>query len=440
MSETTMRRRLPLPKGVPRTLRFQSVAFEVLALGDGRVAFAYYDGSRRVVVKRRTIEALRPEAERIATAILNADTAALELTAEQRRIAGAAFSSLAPFGLQLDAIAREAAEAAQILGPRFSIVEMARAFRANRRDCPGSATILAELLEELREDQRSAKYITGLAAALAPFVARHPDLRAAGEPDIRAWLRTRQNRAGEPVGPRRRDNLRDAVVRLFNFAAGKKYLAREVAEAVENIAQISHGPGEVSTFAPQEIGLLLEHVSAHWMPWMSIAAFAGLRTSEILRLNWKAIKLDETDDAGAGKAVIAISRMVAKKVRVSRLAPIAPNLAELLLPYRGRVGPLYPHKSWRTIEDQLQDEIERLEKLTGLEWKNNVLRHSFGSHRLAIVKNIAQVAYEMGNSPQKVRENYNDPKSETEAKTYFSIAKPDHEKIVTMPLALHFAS
>ena len=58
----------------------------MLATGDDRLAFAYYDGSRRVVVKRSDLNTLRTEAERFANVILNAETAALDVTADDRRI------------------------------------------------------------------------------------------------------------------------------------------------------------------------------------------------------------------------------------------------------------------------------------------------------------------------------------------------------------------
>jgi predicted ArsR family transcriptional regulator len=41
-----------------------------------------------------------------------------------------------------------------------------------------------------------------------------------------------------------------------------------------------------------------------------------------------------------------------------------------------------------------------------MKWSANVLHHSFGSYRLAQIKNAAQVAEEMGNSPQVVRTHY----------------------------------
>src|SRR5205085_8131370 len=158
--------------------------------------------------------------------------------------------------------------------------------------------------------------------------------------------------------------------------------------------------------------------------------FAGMRTSEILRIHWSSVKF--------GQGVIAVSRKVARKIRVSRLVPISPNLTAWLLPYRDRVGQIYPG-NFKTNENLNGDEMARLFKITGLDRRDNANRHSYGSYRLAVVKNFEQVSVEMGNSPRKVREDYNDPKPEAEGLEYFKLMPPaDSSNVVPMPLPLEF--
>jgi hypothetical protein len=52
-------------------------------------------------------------------------------------------------------------------------------------------------------------------------------------------------------------------------------------------------------------------------------------------------------------------------------------------------------------------------------WKSNALRHSFVSYRVAQIKNVPQVAYESGNSPQIIDSNYRELVTEQEAKKWF---------------------
>lgn len=428
------RPRIPLPKGVPRTLRFQSVTFDVVALGDGRLAFAYYDGSRRIVVKRRTLDELREEAERLALSILNAETAARDLTAEQRRTAASAFATLEPTPLHLDAVARDAAEAFKITKGAISLSDLAR-FWAGRNptgSCPLTSAVLDELLAAMRERQRSAIYMRDLKRDLTPFATLHADLSNVGERDIAAFLRTRGD-----IGTRRRDNIRDAIVRLFRFAQDQHYLAQDRKTEAEKVPRLDEGIAEVTTYTPDEIRILLANLKPVWRPWFVIAAFAGLRTSEIFRLDWHSVKLAER--------LIVVGKRVAKKVKISRKVPIQDNLAEFLAEYADRMGPIYPNQethgtgpSWRALESRHARAIASLASGAGLTWERNALRHSYGSHRLAIIKSEPQLVVEMGNSISQVREHYHDPKSEAEARAYFDIRPANHANVLYLPL--RFAS
>jgi len=50
-----------------------------------------------------------------------------------------------------------------------------------------------------------------------------------------------------------------------------------------------------------------------------------------------------------------------------------------------------------------RSELSKVAKVAEIQWEENLLRHSYGSYRLAQIKKAAQVADEMGSSPQVVR-------------------------------------
>ena len=54
-------------------------------------------------------------------------------------------------------------------------------------------------------------------------------------------------------------------------------------------------------------------------------------------------------------------------------------------------------------------------------WKHNGLRHSFISYRVAVIKNVAQVALEAGNSPAMIFSNYRELVTPQDAKAWFAI-------------------
>jgi integrase len=407
-------------------IRIGSIEFRVWKFADGRVAFDYHDGSKRKVVRKTTLAKLRAAAETVAISLANAETAALDLTAEDRRIYIAARHHLRPIGIAVDAMCRDAAEAAKIT-PGVPLVTLARFYAGHHpgvEQIPPTGELLARMIADLTECGRSEKYLRDLRRDLAKFAAQCPDLTAATDEDIRAHLRSL------PVGPRRRDNIRDGIVRLFRYAREKKFLAENRRTVAEAVVRLKPGT-EVTTYTPTEIRALLEHIEREWIPWMAIAAFAGLRTSEIFRLQWSSVKW--------GQSCIAVPRKVARKVRISRLVPLPENLARWLAPWRDATGPLYPHESWKKLEYRHLRAIGAVCEATGIQWRNNALRHSYGSHRLAVVKSFAQVAMEMGNSEAKVREHYNDPKPEAEAHDYFSITPPDlAANVLQLPLGIRF--
>jgi hypothetical protein len=65
-------------------------------------------------------------------------------------------------------------------------------------------------------------------------------------------------------------------------------------------------------------------------------------------------------------------------------------------------------------------------------WKQNVLRHSFISYRLAELQNINQVALEAGNSPKMIHQHYRELATPEQAKSWFSLAPEIAENVVPM--------
>jgi integrase len=306
-------------------------------------------------------------------------------------------------------------------------------FLKPRRRIPSSQEILREMLEELSDLRRSQRHIVTLRGHLKPFVAAFPRIETVSDADIVAYLR----RLSMRIGDRTRDNIRDSIVTLARYARRRNYLPEDRKSAAEKIRRIKPGQGEVATWSPGEAALLLENVSPRWLPIIAIGLFAGLRKSEILRLDWSAFKWDARNADDRPAPFIAVKRTVARKIRIDRLIPIQPNLATWLAPYRDRIGPLYPGH-FKTVDNGFSREMSRIRAATGLPRRDNAARHSYGSFRLAVIKSYEQVSIEMGNSPRKVKEFYNNPKSEAEGIAFFNLAPPSQENVIPMELPLRF--
>jgi hypothetical protein len=96
--------------------------------------------------------------------------------------------------------------------------------------------------------------------------------------------------------------------------------------------------------------------------------------------------------------------------------PVLPNLAQWLAQYVRHTG-----KIWKGTTNDLQDARAACVKAAKTPWKDNGLRHSFISYRLASIQNAAQVALEAGNSPNVVFRHYRELVKPSAAKAWFAV-------------------
>jgi integrase len=153
---------------------------------------------------------------------------------------------------------------------------------------------------------------------------------------------------------------------------------------------------------------LLDRAGEDVLPYLVLGAFAGIRTAEIIRMEWTEINF-----AGG---YIEIKKSKAK-TKGRRLIQMQPNLVAWLKKIAkqdGLVSPLTrPEKTAAEVVGAKCDPI--------VKWKKNGLRHSFCSYRYAILQNEHQVSAEMGNSPQMVFANYRELVTKEDAQKWFNI-------------------
>jgi integrase len=145
------------------------------------------------------------------------------------------------------------------------------------------------------------------------------------------------------------------------------------------------------------------------IPLLTIGAFTGIRSEEIGRLDWEDILWD--------RDFIEIKAKKAK-TRSRRLVPISANLKLWLSPFRKESGPIYECKNHSTT-------LAYIGVKSGLGWRQNALRHSYASYRLAQIQNAAQVSLEMGNSPAKLFKHYRELVAPDQANEWFAIVPPE---------------
>lgn len=209
----------------------------------------------------------------------------------------------------------------------------------------------------------------------------------------------------EDVGGKTRNHFRQTLRQLFKFAVRRDYLSREhrLTEVLVNEPS-GEAPPEIIT--PRQFKALLNASSLDILPYIALAGLTGARRSEILRMTWKDVW------RVAGHVELEAHKT---KTRQRRHVPIQPALAAWLKPYRRKRGAIWTgtDNTFNHAFDALMDYC----KLKG----HNLLRHSYASYRLAQTHDAAKVAYEMGNSPEKLFSNYNKLVSPQESDAWFAI-------------------
>lgn len=221
-------------------------------------------------------------------------------------------------------------------------------------------------------------------------------------------------------GPRTRANVISAWITFFRWCVKREYLPHGEATAPERLDKPIVQRSIPDTYTPDELRTLLANVSPQYLPWLALAALAGLRTEEVIPQQGSRKSPLAWEDIDFLRKIIIVRPETAKTGH-RRVIPICPALRSWLKPLAGAgtIGPhLYPGKP--STHGSLC-ETTRLGGFIG-GWKRNALRHSFISYRVAQF-GFSVTAVEAGNSEAVIKARYNDAKSKAEAKAWFGMAK-----------------
>ncbi len=406
-------------KGAPLIVKVGSAVANIYRdknRGSARFTVSYYDAARRRRREFYTDEASAKTAARLAaTKLQNGEVSALELTNQDRSNYLHALGLLGPLKTRIDVAISEYAEARKALGASGSVLEAARFYAKHHPTSLPRKTVrevLDELLASKRADHMSERYISDLDSRIGKFAEcfDRPISEITGD-DMQKWL------VGLKLAPRGRNNFRNNIVLLLNYARKRGYLPKNQATEAAELTKAKAGEADIEIFTPEQISTLLTHADESLILYIAIGAFTGLRTAELQRLEWSEIKLDQD--------VIEVTAKKAK-TRSRRLVPIQPNLRAWILPHIRRQGPV----CWLATINQKAYDFARGLKIA---WPQNGLRHSYASYRLADIQDAAKVALEMGNSPQMVFQHYRELVTPADAKKWWAIAPLQPGKVVALP-------
>jgi integrase len=271
---------------------------------------------------------------------------------------------------------------------------------------------MEELIAQKRADGMSERYCDDLRYRCGRFARAFQCEIGSITPALVQQFLNRLNLSARSV-----NNFRKTLKTLFEFARARRYLSKEI-DLLEGISrQREHSTIEIYT--PQEMATLLLTATGNTLLSIALRGFAGLRSAEVERLQWGQIRL------GAEPHLIVNADQA--KTRSRRLVPISDNLAAWLAPHARKSGSVWPHG-----HDYLYESQRAVARKAGVKWKQNALRHSFISYRMAMVRDANQVALEAGNSPDIIFRNYLELVTQTQARSWFGIEPEAKGKVISI--------
>jgi integrase len=291
--------------------------------------------------------------------------------------------------------------------------------QAIERSCTVAALVdevIAKKTVECRNGRPASRdYLVDLNVRLGRFKRDFGERMAATitSEEIDDWLcGLKDERTGENLSRLSRSNYARALGVAFAFALKRKYATTNPLKGIDK----SRGDTKPEVLTVEQTVRLLESASPEILPYFAIGAFAGLRASEIERLDWRDIDFDENEIAVNGEGKTG-----------ERHVDMLPNLREWLLPLRKHTGKITP-KNFRKHFDEAR------EAAGIVPWPDNALRHSYGSFHLKRFGDDAQTRLQMGHwrDSTVLFQHYRRAVTRRNAERYWNIRPAQTENIVPM--------
>ena len=367
---------------------------------------SFYRGGKR---ERRSFADLN-EAKREARIILGGlardSIQAENLTGAEIQSYVVARRVLAPLNTPVHVAAERYAETQRELPGGVSILEAVRYW--SRYNLGIQQRTINDLLEEYLAARQATRVSSGYLYVLRRFLGGFGKFTAGRVlsslrcQDLDDWLQT------VSWGPTRKNDARQKIISFTKWAKGRGFVPRDFHE-FDAVLKFHEPLSEISVFTPEELEQVLNAARGHLAtPYIAIGAFAGLRSAEIQRLDWRNVNFE--------RGFIEV-RAETCKTRARRRVPISDNLRAWLKPFALPGGPVVPYANIHCV-------AVRIAKNAGVVWKKNVLRHSFVSYRVAATNDGAKTALEAGHNQNVLFRHYREVVSPDMAAKWFLIMPP----------------
>ncbi|MEI8120788.1 MAG: tyrosine-type recombinase/integrase [bacterium] len=303
---------------------------------------------------------------------------------------------------------RDAIVALEILHGGATLTEAAKFF-AEHTVLPGNKRTVAELATDFVQTKiaagRRPDSIRDMRARLGMLTRDFQDtpVNEITALDLERWLDARSAKGVHRL------NFRQVFQNFFNFGIKRGVCRINPATAIEKPSIDEKIPSILTTAAAEKLMLTAHNKSPEMVPYFAIAIFAGIRPTELRKLDWSCVDLNARR--------IRVVPETAKKRRM-RYVDISENL----------VAWLSPHKQEEGLISSSRKYFDYVKKEAGIDWEPDILRHSFGSYHLARHDNAALTSLQMGHMRTDVLFNhYRDLVTRQDADKFWGILPPKQQ-------------
>jgi integrase len=367
------------------------------------------EGGRRRTRSFACMEEAKMVAQQISVRLANGWSLGDEVTRRDIEVLRHCEGLAQQFGVTLVAAVEEWTSARKT-AVGVTLSDAVRFYQSNRADLFAARTVAQvadEFVESLRCKGVSAIYVRSAKLHLKGFTAKiGGNIADVTVADVNRYLNGLTS-----LGPVSKNGIRRNIVTMFGFAKRQRYLHPDRKTAAEQSETFKAQETEIEIFTPEEMGRLLLASHVRILPLVAIGGFAGIRSAEIKRLDWEDIKWDRGHIEIAGRKA---------KTAARRLVPLSDNLKAWLAPWREATGPIVPISD---TPGALGDVAVKARIPGG--WRQNALRHSFISYRVAETGDVPRTALEAGNSPKMIFRHYREVVDGEASKAWFNIMPPE---------------
>lgn len=389
---------------------------------------AYYLGNERVRRRFSDLDQARTEAQAAVVKLANAEHESLKLTPADRAVYVQCLDLVRDLGKPLNLAVAEYADACRRLPAGVSLAAAVDDYVRRRGAVSGDTAVeqlVAEFIAAKAKAGMSERHLKDLRFRLGRFAqAFQCPVGSITTALFERFLDTLG------VSARSRVNEITCIGSFIRYCVKLRKAPRDLLDEIAAVQRPKAEPPATLTWTSAEFRELLEHAPAEFVPFLVLAGFCGMRTSEVTRADWSHVTPD-------GNHLAVITRKGRTPSR--RLVPLCAAAKAWLAPHWRAAGPICPTDREDIITRRILAPVNAARVLRGeanpLRWRENGLRHSFGTFRVALTGDIPRVSLEMGNSPQMIVKHYLQLATREQAEAWFNLLPPaPADNVIPLPV------